>query len=370
MLERSTMLRMTQLLTIAALAVLLSACSSGASSLPSVQPKAAPPAAAASKQQPPEGLTNVQVDAAAAARLPADNFILNLYDAFGEHRPAVTQDFGFSALIRFRGTTILFDGGTNADILKRNAEALGVDLRTVDFAVASHSHFDHISGFDYLLEVNPKVKIYFPNDPFWGAPLPFDATGQQADQVTDLPPEQRYFGGRKTKFTFKQSGRFWKANVEFVEASRKVAPGIHLVTTRSPFMGYFSRYPNVGVKGDAVKDDSAIKTLGLPEISLSLETPDGEVLIVGCSHSLVVRIVEETRRVVSPDIAMVMGGFHLLPYGSADIRTMAARMKDEFGVKRVAPAHCTGHLGFKIFREVFGDGYHLAGLGSVVPFGG
>ncbi len=24
------------------------------------------------------------------------------------------------------------------------------------FAIASHAHFDHINGFDYLLEVKPK----------------------------------------------------------------------------------------------------------------------------------------------------------------------------------------------------------------------
>ncbi len=42
----------------------------------------------------------------------------------------------------------------------------------IDFAVASHSHFDHINGFDYLLEVNPQVKIYFPQDFFWGANIP------------------------------------------------------------------------------------------------------------------------------------------------------------------------------------------------------
>jgi 7,8-dihydropterin-6-yl-methyl-4-(beta-D-ribofuranosyl)aminobenzene 5'-phosphate synthase len=311
----------------------------------------------------------VNVNAQAAARLPEGNFVLNLYDAFGKSQPGVTQDFGFSALVRYQGKTILFDSGTNADILRGNAEALGVDLRSVDFAVASHSHFDHISGFDYLLSVNPKVKIYFPHDPFWGAPFPFDVTGQEAEKTADLPAEQRYFGGKTTKFTFNQSGRYWKANVEYVKDSRELEPGVHLVATRSPFQGYFSSYPNVGVASESDASKSKVKTMGLPELSLSLKTADGDVLIVGCSHSLVVRIVEEARKVTGRDLALVMGGYHLLPYKSDDISSMAKRMKNELGVKRVAPAHCTGHLGFKIFGEVFGDKYHLAGLGSVVPFG-
>jgi 7,8-dihydropterin-6-yl-methyl-4-(beta-D-ribofuranosyl)aminobenzene 5'-phosphate synthase len=345
--------------------MVLASCSGA----PSPVPSAAPAPEDSSATSPAPGAPVVQVNAEAAARLPDGNYIVNLYDAFGKTTSELTQDFGFSALVRYQGKTILFDAGTNADILKRNAEALGVDLRTVDFAVAAHSHFDHISGFDYLLAVNPKVKIYFPNDPFWGAPLPFDVTGQEADKVADLPVEQKYFGGTKTKFTFSQSGRFWKADVEFVEKSRELEPGINLVSTRSPFMGYFSSYPNVAVTGEEDKTDTKLKTVGLPELSLSLKTAEGEVLIVGCSHSLVVRIVEETRKVTGREIALVMGGFHLLPYGSDDITKMAHRMKNALGVDRVAPAHCTGHLGFKIFQEAFDDRYHLAGLGSVLRFG-
>jgi 7,8-dihydropterin-6-yl-methyl-4-(beta-D-ribofuranosyl)aminobenzene 5'-phosphate synthase len=351
-----------------ALIVSLAACS-GAPPPSSTAPTPAGERSTAEPAPTPEQPATPNVNAEAAAKLPDGNFIINLYDAFGKSSPGVTQDFGFSVLVRYGGKTILFDAGTNADILKRNTDALGVDLRDVDFAVASHSHFDHISGFDYLLAVNPKVKIYFPNDPFWGAPLKFDVTGQESDKVAGLPPEQKYFGGSKTKFTFQQSGRFWKADVEYVEKSREVAPGIHLVTTRSPFMGYFSRYPNVAVTGEKVKSDDKTKTIGLPEISMSLETADGEVLLVGCSHSLVVRIVEETRKVIGRDIALVMGGYHLLPYDSADISKMAAHMKNDLGVKSVAPAHCTGHLGFKIFQETFGEHYHMAGLGSVIPFG-
>ena len=32
----------------------------------------------------------------------------------------------------------------------------------------------------------------------------------------------------------------------------------------------------------------------------------------------------------------------------------------------VGPAHCTGHLGFKVFHETYGGQYHRAGLGNVV----
>jgi 7,8-dihydropterin-6-yl-methyl-4-(beta-D-ribofuranosyl)aminobenzene 5'-phosphate synthase len=295
--------------------------------------------------------------------VPATEISLtNLYDAFGEPHEGTRYDFGFSTLVRYRGKTILFDAGTNADILRRNTDALGVDLADVDFAVASHSHFDHISGFDYLLKVNPDVKIYFPADPFWGAPLPFDATGPDPHAADELPKSQRYFGGDKTKFTFDSSGRFWQANVEFVSDNREIMPGVRLVATKSPYMGYFSRYPNVGIGGEA--DASEIKTVPLPELSLSLDGDDGQILIVGCSHSRVDVIAEAAKAWTHEPLDLVMGGYHLLPYKEDEIRTVVGRLRDELGVRRVAPAHCTGHLGFKIFHEVYGDQYLMAGLGS------
>jgi 7,8-dihydropterin-6-yl-methyl-4-(beta-D-ribofuranosyl)aminobenzene 5'-phosphate synthase len=292
--------------------------------------------------------------------------ILNLYDAFGPDAPGTIQDFGFSALIRYRGKTILFDAGTNAAILKKNVEALGVDLREIDFAVASHSHFDHISGFDHVLDVHPKLKIYFPPDPFWGAPLPFDVTGRDPKAGEGLPKDQRYFRGGDTKITLQGSGRFWKANVEFVNDHIEIEPGINLVLTRSPFLGYFSRYPHLGIAAFD-KDKSDTKTMGLPELSLCLSTERGEVVVVGCSHSLVNVIARTAREHLGREIAMVMGGFHLLPYEEGAIRKLANQMRDELGVRSVAPAHCTGHLGFRVFREVFGEDYHLAGLGTVTP---
>ena len=59
---------------------------------------------------------------------PSKAEITILYDAFGKPS-AMTKDWGFSALIEYRGKRILFDTGNNADIFARNVRALGIDLR-------------------------------------------------------------------------------------------------------------------------------------------------------------------------------------------------------------------------------------------------
>jgi len=102
---------------------------------------------------------------------PDQNSILNLYDAFGYQKRGTILDWGFSALVRYNGKTILFDTGNSADGFAHNVKALGVDLQKVDIAVLSHRHFDHISGFDYMLKVKPAVKAYLPADGALGAPV-------------------------------------------------------------------------------------------------------------------------------------------------------------------------------------------------------
>jgi 7,8-dihydropterin-6-yl-methyl-4-(beta-D-ribofuranosyl)aminobenzene 5'-phosphate synthase len=107
---------------------------------------------------------------------------------------------------------------------------------------------------------------------------------------------------------------------------------------------------------------------GLPEISLALETEKGIVLITGCSHSRVERIIAATKEFTHQKIELVDGGFHLLPYDEGYIKDLALKIKGELGVHRVAPAHCTGNLAFKIFRELYKENYSYAGVESVVEF--
>lgn len=305
-----------------------------------------------------------------AAPTSAEEFqVINLYDAFGKdtRRTKGTQkDFGLSLLIKYKGKTILFDSGTNSDILEKNTKALNIDLRKVDFAIASHAHADHTGGFHYLLKVNPKVKIYFPHD-FFGAhaPLTFNAAGKEPKVGKKLPKAQQYFGGKTTTAHVHSNGLHYKS-VIYVKKHKKLAPGIHLIATKSPYMGYFTSYPGVDLHGKPTKDTGKAKMLPLPELSLSLATPKGEVLIVGCSHSTVEAIVTATKRVRKRGIYMLAGGYHLLPYDRKTIVGIASRLKTQLKVQHVAPAHCTGHLAFQILRAAYGKNYHLFGLGSVL----
>ena len=291
-----------------------------------------------------------------------------LFDAFSK-RKDLNKGWGFSSIIEFNGKRILFDAGSNADIFKKNVIGLGVELKTIDFVIVSHAHYDHLNGIDYLLSVNPKVKIYFPDDIFWGAQTIFNASGQDSLVKDSLPAELRYFDGQADIFKVEQSGgRFLHSNIEFVKKSTEIFPGIRLVATTSKYMGYFSKYPTSFTKGNFEDEKENVKFNNLPELSLSLRTSNGEILFVGCSHSGVENIIQETIAETGNKIDLVFGGFHLLPFDRKETARICTLIKEKFQVNKVAPGHCTGHLAFKMLKDLYKDNFIYAGLGERVSF--
>lgn len=293
-----------------------------------------------------------------AAQQPAAHTgtILNIYDAFGLQKEGTVLDWGFSVLIDYNGKKILFDTGNNAEKFAHNVVALHVDLQKVDFAVLSHRHGDHATGFSHLMSVNPRVKGYLPDDPVLGSPI-----GSKFDpkEMEGLAKEERYYGGATT--VPMTPGSFFNGkNVEYIHESREIAPGIVLIRTVSKLMGDFSAYPPA--------EEGHPDFEGFPELSLALKTSRGWVLITGCSHSKVETIVEATKQFTHGDIALLEGGFHWLPYDTTFVEKMTKQLKDDLGVKRVAPAHCTGHIGFQVLRRAYGNAYSYAGVESVVSF--
>jgi len=296
------------------------------------------------------------------------NNALILFDAFSRDTTLV-KGWGFSSLIEYNGKQILFDAGSNADLFKQNILRLGINLKNVDVVVVSHAHYDHLNGIDYLLSINPKVKIYFPDDIFWGAQTIFNATGQDSLVKDSLPPSLRYFDGKTDIFKVEQSGgRFLHANIEFVKDFKEIMPGVKLIPTKAQYMGYFSKYPKSFTPGNFNEANEDVKLNNLPELSLSVASVNGEVLFVGCSHSGVENIIQESIRRTGNKIDLLIGGFHLLPFDRNETNNICNMIKNDFKVAKVAPGHCTGHLAFKILSDLYKSNFIYAGLGEKVVF--
>jgi 7,8-dihydropterin-6-yl-methyl-4-(beta-D-ribofuranosyl)aminobenzene 5'-phosphate synthase len=254
-----------------------------------------------------------------------------LYDAFGADA-AMKKDWGFSALVEIAGKRILFDTGNDRDIFAANVKAKGIDLTNIDFVVLSHRHSDHMAGLNHVLSVNPTVKIYAPKEGFgiYGSSLP--SSFYRKDE--SLAPEMRYYDGKPPEVM--KFGTAWQgANIELIDKTTEIAPGITLIALVSDAPG----------------------TKELKELSLAVNTSDGLVLVVGCSHPGVEKIVEAATA-INPKIRLIAGGFHLVAAPDEVIAKTVAALKGTFKVENIAA-----------LKQAFGDRYLYAGVGTSLPLG-
>lgn len=234
-----------------------------------------------------------------------------LYDAFGK-TPGIQKDWGYSAFIEYAGKRILFDTGNNSDILAENARAKGIDLSKLDFVVMSHRHGDHMGGLAHLLKVNPTVKIYAPRkDSAYTAPT------CQAPFIVRIP---RFHRNSATMTAFHRKlcdwGRPGPARTFNWSTNTEIVPDIHLIALVSDKPG----------------------TLELRELSLAINTPEGMVIIVGCSHPGIDKIVAAASA-INPRIDVIAGGFHLVVTSDADMGSSQSELRRHF---RVHPARIRG----------------------------
>src|SRR5262249_10542168 len=161
-----------------------------------------------------------------------------------------------------------------------------------------------------------------------------------------LPADMRYFDGRPPE-TLRFGSPWPEANFTWIAKTTEVAPGFHLILLNGTW----------GVD------------LEVKEISLAIDTPDGIVLVVGCSHPTIEKIVEAAKGAINKPVRLVLGGTHLLPAKDDQVSALAAALRDGRNVRYMAPGQCTGEPAFAILKETFGDRYIYAGLGTTVLLG-
>src|ERR1700682_1744817 len=90
------------------------------------------------------------------------------------------------------------------------------------------------------------------------------------------PAEQRYYGGAPPE-TIHMGAAWPDANFQLIDRKTEIAPGMFLIALVSDIPG----------------------TLEVHELSLAIRTPDGLVLVVGCSHPGVEHIMQESAAIDS-----------------------------------------------------------------------
>jgi 7,8-dihydropterin-6-yl-methyl-4-(beta-D-ribofuranosyl)aminobenzene 5'-phosphate synthase len=224
--------------------------------------------------------------------------------------PDLGTAWGFGGLIQGFSKTILFDTGGDGELLLANMRHLGLDLGQLDAIVLSHIHEDHTGGLPSVLAERPGVPVY----------MPVGFGEEFIQRVQSL-------GGQPIE----------------ADESVEICPGIRTTGT----MG----------KGR------------IEEHGLCLDTPDGWVLVTGCAHPGIHKMVRQAEQLTGDPPYLVVGGYHMGNRSEKGTLAMIKRF-EELGVRRAAPCHCSGDLTRTVFKQRLGDRCRLVGVGDFFRFPG
>jgi 7,8-dihydropterin-6-yl-methyl-4-(beta-D-ribofuranosyl)aminobenzene 5'-phosphate synthase len=265
-----------------------------------------------------------------------------IYDAFGKPSD-LARGWGYSALIEYGGKRILFDTGGQYRAFAENAGKLGVDLKSLDFVVLSHRHGDHTSGLAFVLQQNPNVKIYAPLE---GGSFGTPVTGLTAKllerRVVEAPDDSHYFDG-KYPAAYTVDSPWPGANISRVDTPVEVMSGFFLFRTVSENKG----------------------TLELNELSMAIKTPKGLVVVVGCSHPGIEKILAAATQ-IDPNIYSVFGGLHLVDVSDQQVTKIVENFRQKWKIERVAAGHCSGEFAQSEFSRQFGVRHDHSGVGEII----
>ncbi|MEN6368808.1 MAG: MBL fold metallo-hydrolase [Thermotogota bacterium] len=224
------------------------------------------------------------------------------------HDAAFQSEWGFSCLVSGLDKTILFDVGGPLCSIRANLKAAEVEFSTIGVLTFSHPHPDHVAGLPCLFPLPSAMSLFVPS---W---FPTSWEQQLAAQAAAAIP---------------------------VTGPTEICPNALLT---GPIFG------------------------SVTEEALCVRTSSGIVVITGCAHPGIVKMVEAAKSLFPGEaIALVIGGFHLVEESEAAVRSIAQQLL-ALGVVKVAPTHCSGDVARAVFREVFGANYIEAGVGLVLTF--
>lgn len=103
----------------------------------------------------------------------------------------------------------------------------------------------------------------------------------------------------------------------------------------------------------------------LSEQSLAIKAKLGLVVITGCSHPGIIKIIEKLKENLSEPVYLVIGGFHLMDKDERIVEMIIKSFR-KLGVSEVCPSHCTGDKAIEMFKGEYKEDFIEIGAGKTI----
>jgi len=220
--------------------------------------------------------------------------------------PGFETGWGYSCVVKRNDEFLLFDTGADGQKLISNIKKAKIDPFLISKIILSHAHKDHTGGLKEIQSLMPEAEIY--------------------------------------------------AGVSFYEEVKKLLPYARLFKVSSEVLRITQEVYLTGELEGKVK-----------ETSLVLEAKDGVIVLTGCAHPGIEKIIEKVTSEINPKVLAILGGLHLFDKTEEEIKNVIACLESK-DVRLLAPSHCTGDLALKLFEKHFKERFLKVGVGTTINF--
>lgn len=244
---------------------------------------------------------------------------------------------------------VLVDTGPSPELVLHNADAMNVNLDTINVILLSHGHYDHVGGLIGVLKrIRDSIVVVAHPETF--------------NSKFAYRPYLKYLGSAFHLQEIEASGGvLLRAKNPIKIADGILSSGeVERGTAFEKVDGFWK-----------VDDEMLTEDIMLDDQSLIVNiTGRGLVIIAGCAHSGIINTIRQAQRITGVSkIHAVIGGFHLKNAGDKRIDATTnelLRLKPDI----IGPCHCTGSKAVKRFTDAFKDRCKPLRVGDILELMG
>lgn len=253
----------------------------------------------------------------------------------GEHHGLKTEH-GLSFFIEKDGHSILFDTGQSGAFIE-NAKQLRLDLSSLDTVVLSHGHYDHSGGLRSLAQITTEFKLFI-------------GQGFFEDKYGYKNNFYEYLGNNFGENFLKEQG----ISYQFADQSlQEIVPGVYVVSQfprkhqDEVINPRFRIMKNGSIQADTFND----------EVLLAVDTADGLVVLLGCSHPGMKNMIDATVELIQRPVYAILGGTHLIEANEDSLGLSMDYFRND-ALKIIGVSHCTGQVAMEQLASSNSYYYH------------